>query len=408
MYRFGDEELQAVKRVFDSKEFYRVGSRYQEVDNFEKELADKMGVDYALFLGGGTIALIAGLIGLGVGPGDEVIVPGYTFMASALAVTAVGAIPVIAEIDETLVISPDDIEKKISPNTKAIMPVHMIGFPCDMDRIMEIAEKHNILVIEDACQAVGGSYKSKRLGSIGHVGALSFNYFKIISCGEGGAVLTNSKDAFERAVYLHDGGSVFRQDYIGLAKAQNEEFSYTDINPIYSEFRNPVFAGIQSRQSEINGAIMRVQLKRLDGILADLRRAKKVIMDAVADSGIQFLKTNDEGDCATHLGFIFDDEKTARCFAESQGVGGSLPIDSGRHVYTNWEPIMNKRGSAHDRTNPFKLEANQGLNFNYSEDMCPDTLDILSRVVCVAMNPDWTGEEIQEKISSINTAAKAL
>ena len=160
------------------------------------------------------------------------------------------------------------------------MPVHMIGFPCDMDRIMEIAEKHNIMVIEDACQAVGGSYKSKRLGSIGHVGALSFNYFKIISCGEGGAVLTNSKDAFERAVYLHDGGSVFRQAYIGLAKAQNEGFSYTDINPIYSEFRNPVFAGIQSRQSEINGAIMRVQLKRLDGILADLRRAKKVIMDA--------------------------------------------------------------------------------------------------------------------------------
>ena len=112
MYRFGDEELQAVKRVFDSKEFYRVGSRYQEVDNFEKELADKMDVDYALFLGGGTIALIAGLIGLGVGPGDEVIVPGYTFMASALAVTAVGAIPVIAEIDETLAISPDDIERK--------------------------------------------------------------------------------------------------------------------------------------------------------------------------------------------------------------------------------------------------------------------------------------------------------
>ncbi len=159
MYRIGQEEIDAVARVINSGQLFRIGSAYSEVDNFEKELAEKLFVKYTLFVTGGTTALIAALIGLGVGPGDEVIVPAYTFMASALAVTAVGAVPVIAEVDETLMIDPEDVEKKISPHTKAIIPVHMLGYPCDMDRIMSISDKYNLLVLEDACQAVGGSYK---------------------------------------------------------------------------------------------------------------------------------------------------------------------------------------------------------------------------------------------------------
>lgn len=409
MYRIGQEEIEAIKRVINSKELFRIGSKNQEVDNFEKELAEKVSVNYTLFLTGGTTAIIAGLIGLGVGPGDEVIVPAYTFMASALAVTAVGAIPVIVEVDETLAIDPEDIERNISPNTKVIMPVHMLGFPCDMDRIMDIANKYNIKVLEDACQAVGGSYKGRRLGSIGHVGAYSFNYFKIISCGEGGALLTNDRVVFERAVYQHDGGSTFRDNYLQMAKDQNEEFDYTVDFPIYSQFDTPVFAGSQCRQSEINGAIMREQLKKLDGILADLRKVKKQIMAGLEDTALNFLKSNDaDGDCSTHLGFIFSNEAEARKFANGQGVNGSLPIDSGRHVYTNWEPIMNKRGACHPAMDPFKLPANQGLNFNYSDDMCPTTLDVLKRTVCISMNPDWTEEEIQRKIDNIRMAAQGL
>ena len=142
MFRIGQEEIDAFTRVINSKQLFRIGSKNQEVDNFERELAEKVSVDYALFLTGGTTALITGLMGLGVGPGDEVIVPGYTFMASALAVTAVGAIPVIVEVDDTLSIDPEDIERKISPHTKAIMPVHMLGFPCDMEKIMDIAKRY--------------------------------------------------------------------------------------------------------------------------------------------------------------------------------------------------------------------------------------------------------------------------
>ncbi|MDD2502743.1 MAG: aminotransferase class I/II-fold pyridoxal phosphate-dependent enzyme, partial [Clostridia bacterium] len=210
MYRMGQEEVDAVARVVKSGELFRIASKNHEVDNFEKELAEKVGVEYALFLTGGTTALLTGLMGLGVGPGDEVIVPAYTFMASAMAVIAVGAIPVIAECDETLGLDPDDIERKISPHTKAIIPVHMLGLPCDMDRIMDVANRHGLKVMEDSCQAVGGSYKGKRLGTIGHAGAYSFNYYKVISCGEGGALLTNDRNVFEVAVYQHDGGSAFR------------------------------------------------------------------------------------------------------------------------------------------------------------------------------------------------------
>lgn len=406
MFRIGQEEIDAFTRVIKSKELFRIGSKNQEVDNFEKELAEKVSVDYALFLTGGTPAIISGLIGLGVGPGDEVIVPAYTFMASALAVTAVGAIPVIVEVDETLTIDPEDVERNISPYTKVIMPVHMLGFPCNMDKIMDIANRHNVKVLEDACQAVGGSYKGRRLGSIGHVGAYSFNYYKIVSCGEGGALLTNDREVFERAVYQHDGGSTFREDYLQTAKGPAEDLG---TYPIYSEFATPVFAGMQWRQSEINGAIMRVQLRRLDGILADLRSVKKQITAGLSDTRLGFLRSNDpQGDCSTHLGFIFRNEEKARLFAESQGVNGSLPIDSGRHVYTNWEPIMHKRGACHPAMNPFKLPANQGLNCDYRDDMCPTTLDLLSRTVCIPMNPDWTEEEIQIRIDSIKAAAQRL
>ncbi|HHY83678.1 MAG TPA: DegT/DnrJ/EryC1/StrS family aminotransferase [Clostridiales bacterium] len=411
MFRVGQEEIDAFTRVVNSGELFRIGSKNQEVDNFEKELAEKISVDYALFVTGGTTALIACLVGMGVGPGDEVIVPAYTFMASALAITAVGAIPVIVDVDETLMIDPKEIEKNISPHTKVIMPVHMLGYPCDMDSIMEIAERHNVYVLEDACQAVGGSYKGRRLGSIGKAGAFSFNYFKIISCGEGGAVLTNDRIVFERAVYLHDGGSTFRKDYVQLARdRQGGSYEEHEDFPIYERFITPVFAGIQARQSEINGAIMRVQLQRLDGILEDLRKVKRQIMDGVSGvSGLKFLKSNDpEGDCSTHLGFIFENEELARKFAIGKGVNGALPIDSGRHVYTNWDPIMNKRGAGHPDMNPFNMPANEGLKHNYSPDMCRRTLDLLSRTVNVPLNPDWTQETIQHKIDSIKEAARNL
>ena len=185
MYRIGQEEINAVKKVIESGQLFKINDGpLQECMNFEQELREKTGAAYALYMTCGKAALISALIGMGIGPGDEVIVPGYTYIATAMAVLAVGAIPVICECDETLTIDVADCEKKISPHTKAIIPVHIQSFPCDMGPLMALAKKHGIKILEDACQSNGGTYHGKRLGTIGDAGTFSFNFFKIISAGE--------------------------------------------------------------------------------------------------------------------------------------------------------------------------------------------------------------------------------
>lgn len=387
MYRIGEEEVRAVERVVNSRQLFRFNEDKKEVASFEKELAEKIGTKFALALTGGTAALISALVGIGAGPGDEIIVPAYTFMATALAVVAVGAIPVIAEVDESLTIDPDDVEKKISKYTKAIIPVHMLGLPSNMDRIVALAKKYGLMIVEDSCQADGGSYKGKRLGSIGNAGAFSFNYYKIITAGEGGAVVTNDEFIYEKAMIYHDGGTAFRSHASGL--------------------KTPIFIGQQYRSNEIAGAILRTQLKRLDDILSDLRRVKKTLMEILKDDkNIKFIKSNDiEGDCGSHVGFILPSEEAARKFAASEGVNSGVLIDSAKHVYFDWEPIMNKRGSHHPALDPFKMIQNRDLNMNYSHDMCPNSLDILSRTVTIGVDPDWTEANIEKKAEDCRKAA---
>jgi dTDP-4-amino-4,6-dideoxygalactose transaminase len=387
MYRIGQEEISAVERVIKSRSLFKINDSLQEVKHFEEELREKLGCKYAICMSSGTGALISGLVAMGIGPGDEVIVPAYTYIATAIAVTAVGAIPVITEIDETMTIDVEDIKKKISPYTKAIIPVHIQGFPSKMDEIMRIAKEHNIFVLEDACQSDGGSYKGKRLGTWGDAGTFSFNHYKIITSGEGGALLTDNRKIFERALIHHDSCAVayFGNQLEGISE--------------------PVFAGIEFRVSEITGAILREQLKKLDGIIYDLRRIKKQMICSLKDTGLKFTKSNDpDGDLGTTLSFVFEDEQKARKFAKSENIRGVLPIDTGKHVYTNWTPILEKRGALHDKMNPFKMEANKALNMNYSSDMCPKTLDILRRTVYVGINPDWTEEQVNAKIDAIKNA----
>lgn len=388
MYRIGEEEIQAVARVIHSKNLFRVNTGNKEVETFEKEWAQKCGTKYSLCVSGGTGALACALAGLGIGPGDEVIVPGYTFMATATAVLMVGAIPVIAEIDETMTLSPEDFESKITEHVKAVIPVHIVGFPCNMDKINEIAAKNGIVVLEDACQAVGGAYKGKRLGSLGHAGAYSFNYYKNISAGEGGGVVTDNRKVYERAMLYHDAGATFR--------------------PFISEIQETPFIGSQFRVSEITGAILRVQLQRLDEILGDLRSLKASLAKKVqGHKNITLTPSNDpEGDCGTTLSFLFESEEKARAFAKD--VSGSLPIDSGRHVFSNWDPVLNKQGGHHKDMNPFYFEKNKGLRMNYTKDMCPKTLDILKRTVYVSINIQWTQEELQSKAKQILAAADRL
>ena len=386
MYRIGKEEIDEVTKVIESKRLFKVNTALRETENAELELKQKFECDHAIIMTSGHAALTSALIALGVGPGDQVIVPAYTYIATAMVVVGVGAIPVLAEVDETLTLDPVDFERKITKHTKAVIPVHIQGFPCDMDAIMEIAKKHNIAVIEDACQADGGSYKGKRLGTIGDAGALSFNYFKIISCGEGGALLTNNKKVFERALIYHDSSAVA---YFGDQ---------------LSDVEQRLFCGSEYRTNEISSAILRKQIEKLDGILYDLRNYKRRLMKDL-DGLYNFIKSNDiEGDCGTTLAIRFNSYEEGKAFAEKEGVNGWTPVETGKHVYKNWTPIMNKVGAFNPLFDPFKMEINKDIIPDYKEDSCPVTLDHLAKTVYVAINPNWTEEQYQTVLTALKNA----
>ncbi|MBR5497743.1 MAG: DegT/DnrJ/EryC1/StrS family aminotransferase [Clostridia bacterium] len=383
MYRIGQEEKDAVARVIDSKELFKVnGGPLKETENCEREIREMFNVKRAVLMTSGTASLTSALIGMGIGPGDEVIIPAYTYIATALAVVSVGAMPVVAEIDETLMLDPNDIENKITERTKAVIPVHMMGYPCDMDRIMAIAKKHNLLVLEDACQGNGGKYKGKRLGSIGDAGALSFNYFKIISAGEGGALLTDNQDIFEKALIYHDSGAIA---YFG---DQMKGFS------------TEPFCGTEYRIGEITSAIMREQFKKLDGIVEDLRKNKALLIEEIGEAA-EYIPSNDyDGDSGIALTIKFESEEECKLFAEK--VNAIIPGYCGRHVYNDWKPILEKKGAFHPLLNPFNMEVNK--NAKYSEDMCKKSLEILKKCAHISIDPDWTEAEIKETADKIKKA----
>lgn len=389
MYRIGKEEIEAVARAINTKDFFKINGSGCEVLNFENEWKSYMGTDYSLLMSSGFGAIVSALIGLGIGPGDEVIVPAYTYIATALAVTSVGAIPVIADIDETLTIDSAEVEKKISKNTKAIIPVHIQGFPCDLDALKAIADKHGIAIVEDACQSIGGKYKGRFLGTIGDAGAYSFNYYKVITAGEGGALVTKNRQIYERALIYHDSSAV--------------AFFGTQLDGI----SEPLFGGTEFRISDITGAIIREQLKKLPAIIDDLHKNKFALIDMLVKPEKVAPSHDSEGDCATTLALRFDTADECNEFAEKcaeNELSIVIPINTGKHIYTNWTQIMEKRGALHPAMDPFKMEANQGLQMDYSMDMCPNTLDLLARTAYIAIDPDWTADALEKVADTINKA----
>src|SRR2546428_7252970 len=198
---FGNEERKEVNDVLETGILMRYGfdgprKGIWKAKELETEICKVFGAQYAQLTSSGTAALTTALLALGIGAGDEVIMPTFTFVASFEAVLSVGAIPVLVDIDETLTINPKAAEAAITPKTKCIMPVHMCGSMAQLDELQHICSKNNLLLLEDACQAIGGSYKGKALGSIGDAGTFSFDFVKIITCAEGGAVLTNNKEVY--------------------------------------------------------------------------------------------------------------------------------------------------------------------------------------------------------------------
>jgi 8-amino-3,8-dideoxy-alpha-D-manno-octulosonate transaminase len=326
-YLIGEEEKKEVLEVLEAGYLSRFGKEdnpkfKKKVLTFERQFAKKMGADYSLAVNSGTSSLICSLFALGVGPGVEVIVPGYTFLASITTIMAVGGRPVLAEVDESLTLDPKDVEKKITSKTKVILPVHMLGNPADLDRIMDIAKRHGLPVLEDACQAVGGYYKGKRLGTIGAMGAYSLNLFKVINAGDAGILCTNDKDLYERAFAYHDHGhSPLRADVSEVGK------------------RNII--GVNMRMNELTGAFMLGQLGKLDMILDMLKTKKTKLKEAIKDGKIknmEFRKINDEGECHTLLTVRFKDRGTADKVARA--LGSKTTEKSGWHVYNNAEHLL--------------------------------------------------------------------
>jgi dTDP-4-amino-4,6-dideoxygalactose transaminase len=360
MPRVGFMELVTLGRVIASGQLqhYR-GGGHGFTKQFEIDLVKKLGVKHALTVNSGTSALISALAAAGIGPGDEVLVPAYTWVSTAIAPLAVGAVPILVDVNQSLTIDPEDIKRKITPHTRAIIPVHMLNLVCDMDAITAIAKQHRLKIIEDACQAVGVTYKGRRVGTIGDAGAFSFNQHKNLHSGEGGAVLTNDDRTFDRARMYHDVGSYTR------------EYEF--------EGNEPVFAGINFRVSELTGAVLHAQLPKLDPLLRRLRKRHTIMTKYLSRSKkLQISPHNDPAN-AVGLSVIFDDAKDATAFATQAGV--QRLIDSGRHVYINWLPIMTQR-TFHERMNPWKW-ANREIT--YSNDMCSRTLDILERTCHVSL-----------------------
>jgi dTDP-4-amino-4,6-dideoxygalactose transaminase len=358
-----------------------------ECATFEKRYAAYLDVGHFALSASGTFALTAGLTAMGIGPGDEVIIPAHTYMATATAVLAVGAIPVIVDVDETVTISPKAIRAAVGPHTKAIIPVHMWGATCDMDAIMSIAREHNLQVLEDCCQGVGGSYKGRKLGSIGHAGAFSFNYYKNITSGEGGGLATSDPKLAEKARCAIDPCGFYWQGRSDSIKP---------------------FAGNGARASELMGAMLNAQLDRLDGMIDKMRSEKRRILEGarhLSNLGLKPTPLNSpEHECSTQVMFLLPNEEAASRFTELQPsvVAGK----TGRHTYTQWDSVLSHEGAAHPALNPFNLPQNQDLRTDYSPDMCLNSLEILNRTVMVATSPLHTDAEIDDLIHNIDVAAR--
>ena len=387
--RIGVEEEQAVLDVLRSKRLFRFYGPYSggsKVDEFEKAFAAYMKTGHAVAVSSGSASLVCGLAALGIGPGDEVIIPAYTWIASAGAVMAVGAVPILAEIDQSLTLDVADVASKITSRTKAIMPVHMRGAPCQMHRIAGLAQSRGVKVLEDVAQAAGGSFCGKLLGSIGDVGAFSFQFNKIITCGEGGIAITNDAELYQRIVMYHDVVGGLRN---GIAKEK-------------------ILNGQNFRMAELQGAIMLVQLCRLDGLLTDLRRRKATLKYAIQEmagrKGVSFRTLNDEfGDTATSLVFFAPTALHAFRIAlalNAEGVNAFVmyqPAHVDYHVYAHWIPVMEKHTWS-ENGGPWRWH---GGDVKYSRDMCPRSLDLLSRAVHLDISPDMTVLNVEELAGAI-------
>jgi len=367
-YWIGKEEEEEVINLIRARYLFRYGDPKDpafkhRVKTLEEEVARKFGVKNTLALTSGTSALITAMSAAGLGPGDEVIVPGYTFIASMSSVIFCNAVPVLAEVDESLTLDPADVEARITPYTRAILAVHMIGNPCDLDRLGTIARKHKLLLIEDAAQAFGGFYRGKRLGTIGKIGTYSFNIFKTINAGDGGMLVTDDEDLYQKAFGYHDQGHLPLRMGVEVGKRS--------------------VIGQNFRMTELSAAVLLAQFRKLDAIIERLTALKSRFKKQIQGlKGVEFRKLNDpEGECHTLLTVFLPDRKSADAVAEK--LGTTTVAHSGWHVYNNMENILGMK-TINPKNNPVKHPLYKG-KVEYHKGMLPKTDALLERAINISV-----------------------
>ena len=391
---FGEEEKQEILEVLDTGvlfryEFAEKRKGVYKVAELEKRFAEYCRAGHAQAVSSGTAALCVAMAALGISPGDEVITQGFTFVATWEAILASGAVPVFTEVDDTLTMDPQDLEQKITPRTRAIIPVHMLGAPARIEEIMTIADRHGIPVIEDTAQACGGTCNGRHLGTFGTMGIFSFDPVKTITTGEGGMIVTDDPTLYRYCSEYHDHGH--------------------DHNPELDRgLEGRQFVGFNYRMTELQGAIGLAQLANLDTIIAEQRRNKGAIRAALEEvDGVTFRTIPDpDGDTATFLAFFLPDGEATRRFngvLSDEKAGAIYFKENTWHFYPKWEHLL--QGQTLCRTGwPFKRNG-AGEDLSYLPDGLPKSEAIFDRLLVYQIPVKMGDDRLETIIAAIRKAA---
>ena len=390
---FGEAERKEVHDVLDSGVLMRYGfdglrQGHWKAKDLELAIQKRFEVKHAQLVSSGTAAVSMALASAGVGAGDEVIMPTFTFVASFEAIMMTGATPVVVDIDDTLTLDVTSVKAAITPRTKAIMPVHMCGSMANLEALKSICDTHHLLLIEDACQAIGGTYKGKSLGTIGDLGCFSFDFLKTVTCGEGGGVITNNATYAKHLDHFSDHG----HDHIGNDRG-------AEAHP---------FLGYNFRISELNAAVGLAQFRRLDAFLDLQKKHYSILRNALEPiDGVSF-RTVPEGGVESYafLNFFLEDLETARGVIKSfkdNGIDVCFHyFDNNWHYIRKWEHLKNKTSLF-----PLSQELNNGLNYLKNKDFSKSDHFIGRNISCL-IKLSWSEEETHQRAETMANCIKKV
>lgn len=389
---FGQEEKKEVNDVLDTACLFRYNHEHiregmWKTREMEDQIKQFTGAPYAHAVSSGSAAVSTMLAAAGIGFGDEVIVPPFTYIAPIEAVLIAGGLPVFAEIDETLCLSAEGIEKAITPKTKAVLLVHMCGAAADMNGIMAVCEKHNLILVEDAGQAMGAFYKGKSVGLFGKAGAFSMDFFKITTAGEGGACITNDKDIYDVMSQFSDHG----HDHIGDNRGMEQ---------------HPV-VGTNFRLGELNAAVGLAQMRKIEDIKSAKSKNKAYLKDRLSKiEGITFRYMGDpEGDSATFLNFFLPSQEKAQQAAEAMGQNGV----GAAYWFLNMYHFINQWDHLKDLRSPYKMAIHHlGAPQDYHNLDLPKTQDVIGRLISIGISAKWTTAELEQLADKLEASIKSV